>query len=250
VEPDPGGEQPAGANGHVAGQTNLVIDLRDGEPTLQVGRWLEPGSGLLGAAWWQRAAKRVLDIVGAALALLLLLVVLVATALCVAVSSRGPVFFKQARIGRGGEEFTMWKFRSMHNGAHHQSAELLAANEQTGPVFKIRDDPRVTRVGRIIRKYSIDELPQLFQVLTGEMSLVGPRPPLPVEAAAYGPRERQRLLVKPGLTCIWQTSGRSDVEFDRWIDMDLEYIANFSLRLDAELLLKTIPAVVAGRGAY
>jgi lipopolysaccharide/colanic/teichoic acid biosynthesis glycosyltransferase len=208
------------------------------------------GSGLLVATWWQRAGKRIMDITIAMVAIALLSVFLLATSLAVGLTSRGPVFYKQTRVGRGGKEFTLWKFRSMRRGAHAEKEQLLGENEKDGPVFKIRNDPRVTRVGRTIRKYSIDELPQLLQVLTGKMSLVGPRPPLPEEVATYTAHQRRRLDAKPGLTCIWQTSGRSDIAFDQWVDMDIEYIETFSLRLDLELLVKTVPAVLAGDGAY
>ena len=144
----------------------------------------------------------------------------------------------------------MFKFRSMKVEAHEDRDEILHLNELEGPVFKIRDDPRVTRVGRAIRKLSIDELPQLLNVLAGDMSLVGPRPPLPEEYETYGPRERQRLAVKPGITCIWQVSGRSDLDFETWVDMDLEYIEGWTIRQDLKLLVLTIPAVLSGRGAY
>lgn len=229
---------------------DLVIDLRGDIPGSNGEVVALPSSGLLAASWWQLLIKRGMDFAGAAIALLMLAPILIVVALTVVLSSPGPVFFKQTRVGRDRREFTLWKFRSMYVGSDELRDELLAHNEQSGPVFKLRNDPRVTRVGRVIRKYSIDELPQLFQVLTGKMSLVGPRPPLPDEVVEYGHRELRRLTVKPGLTCIWQTSGRSDVRFDQWVDMDLEYIDNFSLWLDIVLLFKTIPAVLAGRGAY
>ena len=144
----------------------------------------------------------------------------------------------------------MVKFRSMYRNAHDRRQEHLGQNMHQGPIFKIRDDPRITPVGRAMRKLSIDELPQFFNVLMGHMSLVGPRPALTEEFLDYTERERERLLVKPGVTCIWQVSGRSDIDFQTWIDMDLEYIETWSLLLDLKLLMRTVPAVVTGRGAY
>jgi lipopolysaccharide/colanic/teichoic acid biosynthesis glycosyltransferase len=191
------------------------------------------------------------DVVGAVLGLLLFAPVLLATALAVRLTSKGPVFYVHERIGRGERPFRMIKFRSMYCDSHDHKVIYLKLNEATGPVFKIRRDPRVTPVGRIIRKTSIDELPQLINVLRGEMSLVGPRPPLPEEYATYGPRERRRMLVTPGITCIWQVSGRSTIaDFQRWVDLDLEYIRTWTFSLDLVLLLRTILAVLSTRGAW
>ena len=184
------------------------------------------------------------------LAVVVLTPLLLAVAILVATTSRGPIFYVQERVGRGGKPFRIVKFRSMYRDAHDRRGEHAAQNIHHGPIFKIRDDPRITPVGRAIRRLSIDELPQFFNVLVGSMSLVGPRPALPEEFLDYTDRERGRLLVKPGVTCIWQVSGRSDVDFDTWIDMDLEYIEEWSLRLDLKLLAKTVPAVISGRGAY
>jgi len=194
--------------------------------------------------------KRCMDIAGATSALLIISPILLTTAAAVKLTSPGPVFFRQLRVGKDGKPFYMLKFRSMHKNAEAAQAELMKYNEASGPVFKIRDDPRITPVGRFIRKYSIDELPQLWHVLVGEMSLVGPRPPIPSEVADYEDWHRRRLEVKPGLTCIWQVCGRSDVSFDEWMRMDIEYIETRTLLLDIKLLLKTIPAVLGGRGAY
>jgi exopolysaccharide biosynthesis polyprenyl glycosylphosphotransferase len=207
-------------------------------------------SGLLGAWWWQLAAKRALDVVGSVALLLVLTPVLVAVAVAVGLTSPGPILYRQRRVGRDGAPFTMLKFRSMVRNAHNDRDLHHADNEMSGPVFKIREDPRVTRVGRAIRRMSLDELPQLLNVLVGSMSLVGPRPALPEECAHYSEREMGRLAVKPGITCLWQVSGRSDVDFETWVEMDLEYIRTWSLRADIKLLLKTIPAVVSGKGAY
>jgi exopolysaccharide biosynthesis polyprenyl glycosylphosphotransferase len=206
--------------------------------------------GLLNAGWWNMAGKRALDIVASSLAIVVLSPVLLIVAFLVKLTSRGPVLYVQQRVGRGGEPFRMVKFRSMYRDAHDRRDEHVHQNIHEGPIFKIREDPRVTPVGRAIRRLSIDELPQFFHVLKGDMSLVGPRPPLPEEFLDYTERERRRLLVKPGLTCIWQVSGRSDVDFETWVDMDLEYIETWSLWLDLKLLAKTLPAVLTGRGAY
>jgi lipopolysaccharide/colanic/teichoic acid biosynthesis glycosyltransferase len=208
----------------------------------------EHAPGLLGARWWQLAAKRAMDLVGAVAMILVLSPILIIAAAAVAFTSPGPILYRQRRVGRDGKPFTMLKFRSMYERAHEERDPGL--NEVTGPVFKIRDDPRVTGVGRVLRRLSVDELPQLFNVVRGDMSLVGPRPALPEECAHYTEREMGRLLVKPGLTCRWQVSGRSDVTFERWVDMDLEYIETWSLRQDVALMLKTVPAVISGRGAY
>jgi lipopolysaccharide/colanic/teichoic acid biosynthesis glycosyltransferase len=207
--------------------------------------------GLLDAGKVALLAKRMLDVVGATLALLMLLPVLLVTALTVRLTSKGPIFYVQERIGRGERPFRMIKFRSMYQNAHAYKLTYLSVNEAGGPVFKMRKDPRITPVGRLIRKLSIDELPQLFNVLRGEMSLVGPRPPLPEEYKTYGQRERHRMLVTPGLTCIWQVSGRSTVtDFDRWVDLDLEYIRTWTFWVDIALLLRTVPAVLSTRGAW
>jgi exopolysaccharide biosynthesis polyprenyl glycosylphosphotransferase len=233
---------------------DMLLDLTPMESSAVEYRVLEevvaPHHGLVEAARWQRVVKRTMDIVASVLAIVVLTPVLLAVALLIRVTSRGPVFYVQERVGRNGEPFRMVKFRSMYRDAHARRHEHAEQNIHQGPIFKIRDDPRITPVGRAMRRLSIDELPQFFNVLMGSMSLVGPRPALPEEFLDYTERERQRLLVKPGVTCIWQVSGRSDVDFDTWIDMDLEYIEAWDLRLDIKLLAKTIPAVVTGRGAY
>ena len=210
-----------------------------------------PATGLLHAGRKALLGKRAVDVVGAALGLLVSAPVLLATALAVRLTSKGPVFYIHERVGRDGRPFRMIKFRSMYSNSHHRKVIYLDRNEASGPIFKVRRDPRVTPVGRIIRKTSIDELPQLINVLRGEMSLVGPRPPLPEEYATYGPRERRRILVTPGITCIWQVSGRSTIaDFQRWVDLDLEYIRTWTLSLDLVLLVRTILAVLSTRGAW
>ena len=199
---------------------------------------------------WQRFVKRGMDIVGASVLLVVVSPLLLLAGIAVVLTSSGGPIFACERIGRDGRRFTMYKIRSMVQGADGLRSRYQGANERSGPIFKMRRDPRTTRVGRVLRKLSIDELPQLVNVLRGEMSLVGPRPPLPAEYATYGTREKQRLLMTPGMTGIWQVSGRSEIDFDEWVAMDLEYITTWSLRLDLKLLLLTIPAVVSGRGAY
>jgi exopolysaccharide biosynthesis polyprenyl glycosylphosphotransferase len=193
--------------------------------------------------------KRIVDIAGALVGLLLASPVLIGTILAIKITSPGPVFFKQVRAGRHGRKFTMFKFRSMVVDAEKLRAKLEHLNEMNGPVFKIKKDPRITAVGRFIRATSIDELPQLFNVLLGDMSLVGPRPPLPSEVGQYEPWQRRRLSVKPGLTGLWQVSGRNQVDFEQWMALDLQYIDNWSLWLDMKILFRTVPAVLRGSGA-
>jgi len=196
------------------------------------------------------AAKRLLDVVLALVGLVVGFPLFLVVGLLVKLTSQGPILFKQTRVGRGGAEFACYKFRSMYLDAEARRQQLLHLNEASGPVFKIRNDPRMTPVGRVIRKLSLDELPQLFNVLRGEMSIVGPRPPIPEEVASYGPRERGRLAVKPGLTCIWQVSGRCNIGFDRWVEMDLAYIDTMTFWRDLEIIARTVPAVISGRGAH
>ncbi len=197
-----------------------------------------------------RALKRLLDIAGSAAGLWVLSPFLLVIAALVKLTSRGPVFFRQVRVGLHGKKFNMLKFRSMVSNAEELKAKLLAQNEQSGPVFKMKHDPRVTPLGRILRKYSIDELPQLVNVLRGDMTLVGPRPPVPQEVAQYEPWQHRRLSVPPGLTCLWQVSGRNNVAFDDWMYLDLQYIDHWSMGQDIGLILKTVPAVVSGRGSH
>lgn len=184
------------------------------------------------------------------LALVVLSPLFLITAIAIKLDSEGEVFYSQLRVGKDGKLFKMYKFRSMCVDADKQLDKLKDLNEKDGPVFKIANDPRVTRVGRIIRKRSIDELPQLINIIKGDMSIVGPRPPLPNEVAQYTPYQMQRLSVKPGLTCYWQISGRSDISFDEWVELDCKYIRESSVWTDIKIILKTIPAVLTGRGAY
>jgi lipopolysaccharide/colanic/teichoic acid biosynthesis glycosyltransferase len=195
--------------------------------------------------------KRVTDCSLAGLGLLTLSPFFALLSIAIKLESPGPVLFHQTRIGHGGTPFRCWKFRSMFTDAEQRKNELLEDNEmEGGTTFKMKRDPRITRVGRFIRKASIDELPQLWNVFVGDMSLVGPRPPVPQEVATYTAFERQRLLVKPGITCIWQVSGRSDIPFPEQVRLDIQYILQRSLWLDLTLLLRTIPAVLLARGAY
>jgi exopolysaccharide biosynthesis polyprenyl glycosylphosphotransferase len=198
----------------------------------------------------RRLVKAAFDRIGAMLMLTFAMPLLVALAAAVRVDSPGPVLFRQVRVGKDGREFVMFKFRTMHTDAEARLAELRHLNEVDGVLFKLRDDPRVTRVGRILRKFSLDELPQLLNVLTGSMSLVGPRPPLPEEVAAYADDVRRRLAVRPGMTGLWQVSGRSDLPWEEAVRLDLRYVENWSLSLDLVILLRTMSAVARGAGAY
>jgi exopolysaccharide biosynthesis polyprenyl glycosylphosphotransferase len=193
--------------------------------------------------------RRILDIVLASIILVIFgPLLMLPTAILIMLSSPGPVLFRQKRCGLSGRQFVMYKFRSMVDNAEQLRVELEPLNEMDGPVFKVARDPRITMIGKIIRRRSIDELPQLFNVLRGDMSLVGPRPPLPHEVARYERWQRRRLSMKPGMTCLWQISGR-EVSFDDWMKLDLTYIDNWSLLLDLKILLKTVPVVLLGRGA-
>jgi lipopolysaccharide/colanic/teichoic acid biosynthesis glycosyltransferase len=194
------------------------------------------------------SAKRLLDIVGALFLLIAVGPLMLAVLLILTITTKGRPIYSQQRLGYRGRPFRMYKFRTMRLDAERLQATV--DNEQQGPVFKNRHDPRITPIGRVLRKYSIDELPQFFNVLVGDLSLVGPRPPLGAEVAEYGHWQRRRLAVKPGLTCLWQVSGRSEIDFDNWVRMDLWYIRNQSLPTDARLLVKTPLCVISGRGAY
>jgi exopolysaccharide biosynthesis polyprenyl glycosylphosphotransferase len=195
------------------------------------------------------ALKRTIDVAGALFGLTVLLPVFAATAIAIRLASRGPLFYHQERVGLAGRRFKMHKFRSMYPDAERRLHEVMSHNEMTGPVFKMTNDPRITPVGRWIRKFSVDELPQLWNVLVGEMSLVGPRPPLPREVEQYERWQRRRLSMKPGITCLWQVSGRNDIDFETWMKLDMEYIDNWSLGLDLKILFKTIPVVLLAKGA-
>ncbi|MBI4367681.1 MAG: sugar transferase [Deltaproteobacteria bacterium] len=193
--------------------------------------------------------KRVMDVGCSAILLCLTLPLFVCIALAVKLSSTGPVLYWDRRVGRYGERFRMPKFRTMYVNADRLKQHLLDQNEMIGPAFKMRNDPRITPIGRFLRRHSLDELPQLWTILSGEMSLVGPRPPLESEYLQYEPWHKQRLSVRPGATCLWQVMGRNAIrEFDEWVEMDLKYIRNWSLWLDCKILLRTVGAVLKGTG--
>ncbi len=194
--------------------------------------------------------KRVIDIIGSLAGIILLSPIFVIVAILIKLEDpKGKVFFGQERNGLYPKTFKMYKFRSMVHNAEDLLHKLQEQNEQSGPVFKIKDDPRITKVGKFIRKTSIDELPQLFNILRGDMSIVGPRPPIPSEVSQYTPYQMQRLAVKPGLTCIWQVSGRNNIGFDEWVDMDIEYIKTRNLWLDIKLIFKTVGVLFGDENA-
>lgn len=222
------------------GTARLLANLR-----LQRKRWM--WTAVVASA---HALKRILDLCGGTAGLLVFSPLLAVTALAIKIEDRGPVFFGQPRVGRHGRIFRMWKFRSMVVGADKLKDALEAQNEAKDVTFKIRRDPRITRVGRLIRKLSIDELPQFLNVVRGDMSLVGPRPPVPREVARYSLDDRVRLEVKPGITCLWQIGGRADLDFRQQVELDKRYIESQTLWNDIKILLLTIPAVISGKGAY
>lgn len=224
------------------GSGNMMIADVDGVPMLAFTRTPSDELAL--------AMKRIFDVASSAFALAVLAPVLAAIALAIRLDSPGPVLFRQRRVGRNGRAFDMLKFRSMHRDAEERLEALRARNEASGPVFKMKHDPRITRIGGFLRRTSLDELPQFWNVLQGEMSVVGPRPPIPSEVRQYKRWQRRRLSMKPGITCLWQISGRSNVDFDRWMELDLEYIDKWSLWADLAICLKTIPAVLSARGAH
>ena len=194
--------------------------------------------------------KRAFDLIASAIALISLSPFLLVIAALVKISSKGEAIFTQIRTGEGGRPFKMYKFRTMVQDAEELKAHLAELNELSGPAFKIKADPRITPIGKVLRKYSLDELPQLINVLKGEMTLVGPRPPVPAEVIKYKTWQIKRLSVKPGLTCIWQVSGRNNIDFDNWVRMDIRYIETASAKTDIKLLFKTISAVASADGAY
>lgn len=194
--------------------------------------------------------KRVMDIIGATFGLILASPIMIMVALLIKLEDpKGPIMFTQERNGQYPKTFTMYKFRSMYVDAEERLQELMHLNEQTGPVFKMKDDPRITKVGKFIRKTSLDELPQLINVLKGDMSIVGPRPAIPREVKLYNHHQMQRLLVKPGITCIWQVSGRNHIGFHDWVELDIKYIKTRNLWLDIKLILMTIPVLLGDERA-
>jgi exopolysaccharide biosynthesis polyprenyl glycosylphosphotransferase len=195
------------------------------------------------------ATKRLIDIFGALFGIMFLSPVMLITALMIKLDSKGPIIFAQDRVGRDGKLFKMYKFRSMVTDAEKLLNKLKAKNEMSGPMFKIKDDPRITRIGRFIRKTSIDELPQLFNVLKGEMSLVGPRPNLPREVIKFSPYHRQKLLVKPGLTCYWQVMGRNNIDFEGWMELDIKYVKERNIWIDIKLIARTFFVLFGDKNA-
>jgi exopolysaccharide biosynthesis polyprenyl glycosylphosphotransferase len=222
-------------------KASVQLEALDGVPLLTFSTGPTSVGGLL--------LKRTLDIVLSSVMLIIALPVLAALALLIRLSSSGAVLFRQTRCGRNGRLFTLYKFRTMSPDAEERRAEIEHLNEMDGPVFKAKNDPRVTRFGRFLRKFSLDELPQLWNVLLGDMSLVGPRPPIPDEVARYERWQRRRLAMKPGLTCLWQVSGRNELDFEQWMKLDLAYIDNWSPWLDLKILVRTVPVVLSGKGA-
>lgn len=196
--------------------------------------------------------KRLIDVVGSTVALVVFTPTMLVIMLLIKLEDRGPVFYGQTRIGKNGAEFKMWKFRSMIANAHELRSQMMAQNDADGPMFKIKDDPRVTKIGHFIREKSLDEIPQFFNVLKGEMSLVGPRPSLPEEVMEFDSRERERLNVLPGLTGFWQVSGRNDLSFDDMIALDLEYVKHHSVLWDIKIIFITVAQMFfsKGNGAY
>jgi exopolysaccharide biosynthesis polyprenyl glycosylphosphotransferase len=193
--------------------------------------------------------KRLIDVLVSAVAMVLFIPIFLAISIAIKWTSTGPIFFSQKRIGYNGRTFNCLKFRTMVVDAEILKSQLKDMNEMDGPVFKIKNDPRVTQIGRFLRKTSLDELPQLINVFKGDMSLVGPRPPVPEEVYQYQLADRRRLSIRPGITCIWQASGRNDIPFDEWMKLDRQYIDNWSLWLDMKILFKTLAAVLFQRGA-
>ncbi len=194
--------------------------------------------------------KRVMDVLLSAAALLILSPVFLITAVVIKCEDRGPVFFVQQRAGKDMKPFSIYKFRSMYVDAEKRMDEMMKNNEQTGHAFKIKNDPRITRAGKVIRRFSIDELPQLINIIKGDMSIVGPRPILTFQMEACSPYERQRLVVQPGLTCYWQIGGRADVTWEEWVELDLDYIEDMGLWTDFKIIARTVPVVFRGDGAY
>jgi len=193
--------------------------------------------------------KRIIDIIGSLTGLILISPVMIIVAIVIKFGSKGPVFFAQSRVGRDGNEFVMYKFRSMCTEAEALLGKLKNENEMSGPMFKMKDDPRITKVGKFIRKTSIDELPQLINILKGDMSLVGPRPSLPKEVLQFTPFQKRRLVAKPGLTCYWQVNGRSDVSFKEWMKMDVDYVEERNTWIDITLIFKTVGVLFGDEGA-
>jgi lipopolysaccharide/colanic/teichoic acid biosynthesis glycosyltransferase len=230
-----------------------TLDLPVSKADMKRLRWRQRSRLILweGALSSLLVIKRTIDIAGSLVAIILLMPLFLVTALLIVLEDGWPVLYVQSRVGINGRVFNFYKFRSMRRDADKLKEQLMEQNEsEDGVIFKMKNDPRITRVGRFIRRFSIDETPQFFNVLSGDLSLVGPRPPIPSEVAQYTLAERKRLHVKPGLTCLWQIGGRSDIPFEQQVNLDMEYIHSRSILNDISIMLKTIPAVLLGRGAY
>jgi exopolysaccharide biosynthesis polyprenyl glycosylphosphotransferase len=237
-------------------EINALLVARFSAAESSFGRWRFNSSTRWKRVSWKvvvggaEALKRFFDVLCSALALIALTPLFALIALLIKIEDRGPVFFAQKRIGKWGRQFKMYKFRSMCVDAEKRLQDVLKKNQHaTGVTFKLKDDPRVTRIGKYLRKYSIDEFPQFYNVLIGDMSLVGPRPPVPREVAMYRPADRRRLEAKPGLTCFWQIGGRANIDFPEQVQLDVQYIESQNFWLDLKILVKTVPAVLFGRGA-
>lgn len=230
---------------HYSQGTAVATRSRDAAPDAVPAAWMFTPITRPGIS---HVVKRIMDFGGGIAGLIVTMPLWVLAAIAVKCDGQGGVLFRQVRVGKDGRTFLMLKFRTMCVDAETRKADLVPHNQMSGPVFKMQNDPRVTRLGRLLRKYSVDELPQLVNVIRGEMSLVGPRPALPMEVNQYEPWQRQRLCVKPGLTCLWQVNGRNEVDFNEWMTLDLEYIRRSSLALDCVIMLKTVPAVLRGTG--
>jgi exopolysaccharide biosynthesis polyprenyl glycosylphosphotransferase len=263
VSLDPAHEAGRGTNGHAEPFRHPVAPMTNGHARSHAENWPRPLAARAAAtrvealpvdgraeSYYLRAGKRMIDVVGAVLALIVLAPLMALVAIVIKLESRGPVLYRSTRIGKAGRPFIFLKFRSMVDGADQHRHTLSHLNEMDGPTFKISRDPRVTRIGRFLRVTSVDEVPQFLNVLRGELSLVGPRPPIPEEVAQYEPWQYRRLDVRPGITCLWQISGRSNLSFKEWMRLDLEYIKHQSFWLDMRILLRTIPAVLSREGAY
>lgn len=234
---------------------NIMLDINTTEKTMsRIGK-LNVGRNHMQEVYRRKSPvylkiKRGMDVLLSTVALVCLSPVFLATAIAIKIEDRGPVFFSQLRAGKDMKPFKIYKFRSMHIGADAKLSEMMKDNEQTGHAFKIKDDPRITKVGKFIRKFSIDELPQLINIIRGDMSIVGPRPILPFQMEECNEYERQRLVVQPGLTCYWQIGGRVNIKWEDWVELDLDYIEDMSLCTDIKIIVKTIPAVFDRKGAY
>lgn len=232
------------------GDQRAQVNLKSRE-TLMVENMIHIDAERLNRQYFYRGIKRLFDVVASAIGVVVISPVLLIIAICIKVDDpHGPVFYTQTRVGKNGHEFKIIKFRSMVSNADELLAKLQDQNEVDGAMFKMKDDPRITRVGRVIRKYSLDELPQLINVVTGSMSIVGPRPPLVSEVEQYTEYDKQRLLVTPGATGMWQVGGRNDVDFDEMVRLDLTYIQNRSVWLDLKIMLETVKVMIKPNGAY